>query len=378
MRKAQALFALAEASLNVAGATGRSVGERLTKGLKGLPSAMGAIGAEAEKDRRTIAVAAVQSVENEIANEQKNAAAIAREVIKLQNKPPGKAQQIANVLVQRNPELKPQEALLLGNEIDTGLVEINKDTGEAVDKITGTVRFSPYKPLSPTSVGYIDESNPFATVSSDSIEPATLDERKTLINRRSELQKSIARNEKMLVDVYGDTIGFLPTIQSGVSRLTLATVGDLGFGLTDVAKNQIRQNLAINKEAILKANLRNAGRPSVYDQKKIEGLVEDPNKLFASPQLVVSGIQNFVREDINELSRIDAQLFGGPVKQIGRIPTGAKSDPLPLTKNIGMVLDQIFTNRPNAVIWTKRPDGTSARISAQEYFAQKNAQGQAQ
>lgn len=378
MRKAQALFALAEASLNVAGATGQSIGERLAKGVKGLPSAMGAIGAEAEKDRRAIAAASIQSVENEIANEQKNATAIARELMRYQNKPPGKAQQIANVLVQRNPELRPQEALLLGTEIDTGLVEINKDTGEAVDKITGTVRFSPYKPLSPASVGYIDESNPFATVSSATIEPATLDERKTLINRRSELQKSIAQNEKMLADIYGDTIGFLPTIQSGVSRLTLATVGDLGLGLTDVAKNQIRQNLAINKEAILKANLRNSGRPSVYDQKKIEGLVEDPNKLFASPELVISGIQNFVRSDINELARIDAQLFGGPVKEIGRIPTGAKSDPLPLTKNIGIVLDQIFTNRPNAEIWTKLPDGRAIKMTASDYFAQKNAQEQAQ
>lgn len=375
MRKAQALFLLAEAALNVAGARGKSTAERLATGLKGFPAGMAAIGAEAEKERRGVAAAALQAVESEIASEKKDATTIAREVIRLSGKAPGKAERIAAVLKARRPSLTDAEALQLGNEIDTGLVTFDEKTGEAIDKMSGTVRFSPYSPLGPSSVGFIDPSNPFARISAETLAPVSIDERKNLFNQRAELQKSIARNEKMLSDIYGNTIGFLPTIQSGLSRVTLATFGDTGtFGLTDVEKNQIRQNLAINKEAILKSNLRNSGRPSVYDQKKVEGLIEDPNKLFASPELVVSSVSNFIREDINELARIDAQLFGTPVKELSRIPTGSRSDPIPMRANIGPVLDELFTKRPNAIIWTLRPDGRAARITSQEYFAQRQGQ----
>jgi hypothetical protein len=375
MRKAQALFLLAEAALNVAGATGRSTGERLAKGLKGLPAGMAAIGAEAEKERRAVAAAAIQSVEAEDTARNK---AIADLVKARAGKKPGKPEQISAVLQTRFGMPEPAAALL-ANEIDAGLVEIDKDTGEAVDKLQGTIRFSPHRPLAATSVGYLDPNNPFVQTLDTDISPAPLSERKDKLSRRTELQKSITRNEQMLGDIYGDAVGFLPTIQSGVSRMFLATVGDSPFLPTNVQKNQIRQNLQINRESILKSNLRNSGRPSVYDQKKIEGLIEDPNKLFASPELVVSSISNFIREDLNELARLDAELFGTPLRQMGRIPTGSASDPLPIGPNSQMILTDIFTKRPNATIYTtyRTPEGRSvtAKMTAKDFFAQ--SQGQA-
>jgi len=165
-----------------------------------------------------------------------------------------------------------------------------------------------------------------------------------------------------------------------VSRLFLATVGDSPLLLTDVAKNQIRQNLQLNRESILKSNLRNAGRPSVYDQTKIEGLIEDPNKLFASPELVVSSVSNFIREDLNELARLDSELFGTPVRQMGRIPTGSASDPIPIGPNSQLVLQDIFTKRPKATIWTSYTNREGKRVTgkmtAADYFAQSRGQAQ--
>jgi hypothetical protein len=376
MRKAQALFLLAEAALNVAGAKGRSIGERLATGLKGLPAGMAAIGAEAEKERRAVAAAAIQSVEAEDAARNKAVADLAKAQA---SKKPTKPEQISGVLQSRFG--MPQDAAdILATEIDTGLVEIDKDTGEAIDKLQGTIRFSPHQPLSSSSIGYLDPNNPFVQTLDTEISPAPLSERKDKLARRTELQKSIARNEQMLGDIYGDAVGFLPTVQSGVSRLFLATVGDSPFLPTNVQKNQIRQNLQINRESILKSNLRNSGRPSVYDQKKIEGLIEDPNKLFASPELVVSSISNFIREDINELARLDAELFGTPVRQMGRIPTGSASDPLPIGPNSQMVLTDIFTKRPNATIWTTFTNSAGKKVTAPmravDFFAQTRGQAQ--
>jgi hypothetical protein len=372
MRKAQALFAIAEAALNVATAKGRSVGENIALGTRGLPSALGTIGAEAERDRRTVAAAALQSVESEIAAEKKAAADLYKALL---NKKDTKAGKYEGILAQRFPEMPADQRNLLAQELDLEVVK-PLPTGELVDTLSGAIRYSPYKPVGQGNVGYMDPANPFVVDTGTTVAPATIDDRKTLINRRSDLQKSIAQNEKMLADIYGDTIGFLPTIGSGVSRMTLATFGDVGFGLTDVAKNQIRQNLALNRENILKNNLRNSGRPSVYDQQKIEKLIDDPNALFASPELIVSSVQNFVREDMNELARIDSQLFGVPIKEMQRVPTGSKSDPIRLGPNISLVLDQVFEKRPNASIWTVRPDGSTARITAPEYFAQRRGPAQ--
>jgi hypothetical protein len=376
MRKAQALFLLAEAALNVAGATGRSTGERLAKGLKGLPAGMAAIGAEAEKERRAVAAAAIQAVEAEDTARNKAIADLAKASA---SRAPNKAERLSAVY-QTRFNMPKAEADLLGEEEDLGVVaDVPGDTGEKVDKATGTIRHTPHRPLNPNSIGYLDPNNPFVQTLDTGISPAPISERKDKLTRRTELQKSIARNEQMLGDIYGDAVGFLPTIQSGVSRLFLATVGDSPFLPTNVQQNQIRQNLQINRESILKSNLRNSGRPSVYDQKKIEGLIEDPNKLFASPELVVSSISNFIREDLNELARIDAELFGTPLRQMSRIPTGSASDPLPIGPNSQMILTDIFTKRPNATIYTtyRTPEGRSvtAKMTAKDFFAQ--SQGQA-
>ena len=373
-RKAQALFLLAESALNVAGAKGYSTGERLAKGLKGLPAGMAAIGAEAEKSRRAVAAAAVSAVEQEFADARRLATTLAREQIR---KGPGissKVQSLFSSIKSRMPGMDDDVALQLATDLDNGTVKPNEKTGEYVDSLAGRVRWSPHKPLNSGSIGFLDTQQPFVRTSDQNVEPATLGEREELLKKRVALQKRIEGNNDMLKLIYGDTVGFLPTIQSGVSQVVLSTVGDVGLGLTNVQKNQIRDRLQQYREELIKANLRNAGRPAVYDQKKMESLIRDPNALFASEELLISNVSNLQREDVNELARIDSQLFGVPLKQLDRVPVGSKTDPLPLTPNSQMILDQMFTNRPNMGIWIRYPDGVTERMTAQQYRTQRQTQ----
>ena len=372
-RKAQALFLLAESALNVAGATGRSTGERLAKGLKGLPAGMAAIGAEAEKARRGIAAAAISAVESELADARKFAATIAREQIR-KGAGSAKVNSLFSSIKARMPNMDDDVAYQLATDMDNGTVKPNEKTGEFVDSIQGTVRWSPHRPLNTNSIGYIDPNQPFTRTMDTTLEPATLSEREDLLKKRVALQKRIEGNNDMLKLIYGDTVGFLPTIGSGVSQLTLSVFGDVGLGLTDVQKNQIRDRLQLNREELIKANLRNAGRPAVYDQKKMEGVIRDPNAFFASPQLLIANVSNLQREDINELARIDSQLFGVPLKQLDRVPVGSKTDPIPITPNSQLLLEQTFKNRPQMGIWVTRPDGVTERITSQQFFSQQRKQ----
>lgn len=373
-RKAQALFLLAESALNVAGAKGYSMGERLAKGVKGLPAGMAAIGAEAEKARKGIAAAAIGAVEQEFADARRLAATLAREQIR---KGPGissKVQSLFSSIKSRMPGMDDDVALQLATDIDNQTVKPNEKTGEYVDVLGGRVRWSPHKPLNNGSIGFLDPQQPFVRTMDQTVESATLGEREDLLKKRVALQKRIEGNNDMLKLIYGDTVGFLPTIQSGVSQVVLSTVGDVGLGLTNVQKNQIRDRLQQYREELIKANLRNAGRPAVYDQKKMESLIRDPNALFASEELLISNVSNLQREDINELARIDSQLFGVPLKQLDRVPVGSKTDPLPLTPNAQTLLDQMFTNRPNMGVWIRYPDGVTERMTSQQYRAQRQTQ----
>jgi hypothetical protein len=369
-RKAQALFLLAESALNVAGATGRSTGERLAKGLKGLPAGMAALGAESERARRGIASAAIGAVESELADARKMAITLAKEQARA-GKGSAKVNSLFSSIKARMPNMDDDVAYQLATDMDNGTVKPNEKTGEFVDNIQGQVRWSPHRPLNTNSIGYIDPNQPFTRTMETSLEPATLSEREDLLKKRVALQKRIEGNNDMLKLIYGDTVGFLPTIQSGVSQLTLSVFGDVGLGLTDVQKNQIRDRLQQYREELIKANLRNAGRPAVYDQKKMESLIRDPNALFASPELLISNVSNLQREDVNELARIDSQLFGVPLKQVERVPVGSKTDPIPLTQNAQTLLDQTFRNRPNMGVWVRYPDGVTERMTSQQFYSQR-------
>lgn len=383
MRKAQALFVLAEAALNVAGATGRSTAERLSKGLKGLPAGMSALGAEAEKERRAIAAASITSVEQEMADERRIAGTLQREMLRRggSNLSP-KVASLYTSLLARFPKEDPRRLLQEAIDIDNGTLTRSDKTGEILDTATGKITRTPYEPLNNNSVGYIDPNMPYTRVSDKALAPALPGEREALLKRRGVLQQGIEENNQMISMIYGDAIGVLPTIRSGVSNLFLSTFGDVGLGLTNAQLNVARNNLDLKREELLKLNARNAEKFSVYDQKAQERLIKDPNAFFASQELFLGNIAALQRDAANELAQIDSRLFGTPLVQREREPTGTKTDPIILGPNSNLYLDQLFTNRPNAAVWTvyerELPNGQketkTVRITGQEYFQQRRAQ----
>jgi hypothetical protein len=388
MRKAQALFLLAEAALNVAGATGRSNAERLAKGLKGLPAGMAAIGAEAQKDKRAIAAAALSSVEQEYTDARRAAAAIQRELVR-RTGGSDKVRSLTSSILARDPNMDPNVAGQLARDMDNGTITSDKDTKEWYDNISGTIRWSPYKPLNQNQVGYLDENNPYVRISPEAMtvtnDPTS---RKTLLDERMKLQKNLTLYDRFMKDVYGNTVGVLPSIRSGVSQVVLGLFGDVGFGLTDTQLNQIRDNQAIGNEFIKKGLFRNSERVSNLDMKNADTLANDPNKLFNDVPLVIGTVQNFQRADINRLSEIDAQLFGVPRKELDRIPKGDKTDPLPVTRGTDIILRDAFTKRPNLSMYlqfppAEMPDGRKIpgrieRVDRSNPYIQQLLQGTAQ
>ena len=378
-RKAQALFLLAEAALNVAGATGRSTAERLAKGLKGLPAGMAAIGAETEKDKKSIAAAAISSVEQEYADARKAAAAVAKAAAGkgIVN---DKVQSIFSSIKARNPEMDDNVALQYAIDRENGTIYEDPVTKEDYDKITGEIRHSPYRPLGPNSVGYIDPNNPFAKVSSQTLDKVVdPGQRKELLEERRKLQSNLPLYDRFLADVYGDTVGILPTIQSGASQFTLALFGDVGFGLTNVQKNAARQNSAIANEFVTRGMFRNNSRVSNLDMTRTESLVKDPNKLAQSSELVVTSIQNFARQDINRLAEIDNLLGLNPqLVQLDRIPSGAFTDPMPAIKGVEPLIREAFLKRPNLEMHIQFSDGKKERINQNHPYVRSLLQGATQ
>jgi hypothetical protein len=391
-RKAQALFLLAEAALNVAGAPGRSTAERLAKGLKGLPSGMAAIAAETDKEKRSIAAAAISSVEQEYTDARKASAAIQKEIAK-KGAVSDKVRSLYSSIIAREPNMNQDAALQLAVDMDNGSVVQDKKTSEWVDILAGTIRYSPHKPLGQNSVGFIDPNNPYVSISKDTFEVVSDPEtRAKLLDERRKLQQNITKYDSFMRDVYGDTVGVLPTIRSGASRFVLGLFGDVGFGLTDTQLNQIRDNQAIGNEFIKKNLFRNSDRVSNLDMKNAESLANDPNKLFTDVPLVIGTVQNFQRSDTNRLAEIDSQLFGVPTAVMSRVPQGSKTDPLPVTKNTEVILRDAFTKRPNLdmhlsfpEMMVTQPDGTqrkipgrTERVNIKHPYVQQLLQGTAQ
>jgi hypothetical protein len=379
MRKAQALFMLAEAAVNTAAATGRSTAERIAKGVKGLPAGLAAIGAEAQKDKRAIAAAALSAVEQEYADARKAASLIQREVIRRGTGLSDKVSSLTSSILARDPTMDRNVAIQLARDIDNGTVAQDNATKEWYDRISNTVRWSPYKPLAESQVGYLDERNPYVRVSPETMTVTNDPEaRKKLIDERMKLQKNLTMYDRFMSDVYGDTVGVLPTIRSGASRVVLGLFGDIGFGVTDTQLNQIRANQAIGNEYIVKGLFRNSDRVSNLDMKNAQDLSEKPNRLFTDVPLVIGTVQNFQRADLNRLAEIDSQLFGAPMKQLDRIPQGTKTDPLPVVPNTEMLLRDAFTKRPNLSMHLKFSDGKVQRIDSSHPYVQQLLRGTAQ
>ncbi len=370
MRQAQALFLLAEAALNVAGASGRSTAERLAKGLKGLPAGMGALGAEQAKQDLSVRAAAVSSVEQEMAAESKQATQLMLKMADL-NAKNADINTMAQYLVD-TASFTPEKAVQVAKLSKAGGIKPN-EAGEMVD-FTGRVISSPYR-LTDGDVGFLpaDGSMPFVSVGKRSLVPATAKDRPALATELGNNQSMVGAIERVMqLPGFESMFGPLAKVQSGLTSVLTPFFGaDAPF--TNLPKD-VQKNVAMElRNELIQLNARNTSRPSVWEQKQVEKFVGDPNAILTSPEEFFGVLNNFRVKAINRANEIEHQLTGSPLKQLEPIPLGTSKDPLQAKD--AAYLGEFFRLRPNASIFIQLPNEKSPRkYSAQEYFKQTGQQ----
>ena len=370
MRQAQALFLLAEAALNVAGAPGRSTAERLAKGLKGLPAGMGALGAEQAKQDLAIRSAAVSSVEQEMAAESKQATQLMLKMADL-NAKNADINTMAQYLVD-TVNFSPDKAVQVAKLSKAGAIKTN-EAGEMVD-FTGRVINSPYR-LTDGDVGFLpaDGSMPFVSVGKRSLVPATAKDRPALATELGNNQSMVGAIERVMqLPGFESMFGPLAKVQSGLTSVITPFFGaDAPF--TNLPKD-VQKNIAMElRNELIQLNARNTSRPSVWEQKQVEKFVGDPNAILTSPEEFFGVLNNFRVKAINRANEIEHQLTGAPLKQLESIPLGTSKDPLQAKD--AAYLGEFFRLRPSASIYLQLPNEKSPRkLTAQEYFKQTGQQ----
>jgi hypothetical protein len=296
MRQAQALFLLAEAALNVAGASGRSTAERLAKGLKGLPAGMGALGAEQAKQDLSVRAAAVSSVEQEMAAESKQATQLMLKMADL-NAKNADINTMAQYLVD-SANFSPDKAVQVAKLSKAGGIKPN-EAGEMVD-FTGRVISSPYR-LTDGDVGFLpaDGSMPFVSVGKRSLVPATAKDRPALATELGNNQSMVGAIERVMqLPGFESMFGPLAKVQSGLTSVLTPFFGaDAPF--TNLPKD-VQKNVAMElRNELIQLNARNTSRPSVWEQKQVEKFVGDPNAILTSPEEFFGVLNNFRVKAIN-------------------------------------------------------------------------------
>ena len=370
MRQAQALFLLAEAALNVAGAPGRSTAERLAKGLKGLPAGMGALGAEQAKQDLAIRSAAVSSVEQEMAAESKQATQLMLKMADL-NAKNADINTMAQYLVD-SENFSPEKAVQVAKLSKAGGIKPN-EAGEMVD-FTGRVIKSPFR-LVDGDIGFLpaDGSMPFVSVGKRSLVPATAKDRSSLATELGNNQSMVGAIERVMqLPGFESMFGPLAKVQSGLTSVLTPFFGaDAPF--TNLPKD-VQKNIAreLHNE-LLQLNARNTSRPSVWEQKQVDKIIPNEDAILTSPEEFFGVLNNFRVKAINRANEIEHQLTGSPLKQLETIPLGTSKDPLQAKD--AAYLGEFFRLRPSASIYLQLPNEKSPRkLTAQEYFKQTGQQ----
>jgi hypothetical protein len=371
MRQAQALFLLAEAALNVAGAPGRSTAERLAKGLKGLPAGMGALGAEQAKQDLAIRSAAVSSVEQEMAAESKQATQLMLKMADLQAKN-ADINTIAQYLVD-SANFSPEKALEVAKLKKADALKGN-DAGELLD-FTGRVLRSPFR-LVEGDIGFLptDKPTPFVEVGKRSLVPASAKDRSSLITEMNNNQSLIKEIETVMqLPEIESMVGPLARIQSGATTLLTPFLGD-SIPFTNLSK-QVQENVARQAHnTLLKLNVRNESKPSVWDQQQVNKQLPDYQAILSSPTKYLGLLNNYRIQAINRANEINHMLNGGPLAEMRNIPLGTEQDPLKAKD--AEYLGEFFRLRPNGSLYIEiqdpqNPNKTKKyKYTAQEYFKQ--------
>jgi len=370
MRQAQALFLLAEAALNVGGAKSKQRGvsgtlERLTTGLKGLPAGMAALGAEASREDKALKTAAISAVEQEMAAEAKERGLLQRESLKLMSKA-APINDLAASFKGRYPGYDDGFYIRMAKDYKSGLIKELPDTSELYDVASGKVLLSPLNPNDKERVGYLDPDMPFTSTSNKRLSRATNKQRPELIDRISNNESLVQDIENFYKDIMDKNfIGVVPSIQSGLTNITLPFFGENPFSNVPL-QQQRNAGLQMNQR-LREMAMAYRGRPSNWSEEQVNKYLVDPQAIFKDKSQFFAVLENFRQGAINEINRDYHRLFPEqvPLRQLSQVPLGDKKSPLE-SKDL-KYMGEMFRVNPNREVYVKLPDGTSERVTAESF-----------
>ena len=370
MRQAQALFLLAEAALNVGGAKSKQRGvsgtlERLTTGLKGLPAGLAALGAEASREDKALKTAAISAVEQEMAAEAKERGLLQRESIKLMSKA-APINDLAASFKGRYPGYDDGFYVRMAKDYKSGLIKELPDTSELYDVASGKVLLSPLNPNDKERVGYLDPDMPFTSTSNKRLSRATNKQRPELIDRISNNESLVQDIENFYKDIMDKNfIGVVPSIQSGLTNITLPFFGENPFSNVPL-QQQRNAGLQMNQR-LREMAMAYRGRPSNWSEEQVNKYLVDPQAIFKDKSQFFAVLENFRQGAINEINRDYHRLFPEqvPLRQLSQVPLGDKKSPLE-SKDL-KYMGEMFRVNPNREVYVKLPDGTSERVTAESF-----------
>jgi len=363
MRKAQAHFILAEAGLALAGAKGRSLGERLSKGLRGVPSAFGALAAEQTQLNRAATTAAIAAIEQQDRDAASAAAQIQKAMYSSSGKGLPRLQEIAaktEVFVRAYGMNKEEAEDLATLVVDKGLVP--DKFANIRDPFGGVVRYGPLnKPIGEGDIGYIPTNHPYAR--QPKAKPTPVLDEKDMAKVRDE----ISEIERMLTTLHtakgeiSRAVGPMNVLTRGITRVTQPLFGDIGpFSADDVAATRavdnankiLQQFAAINPE-----------RVSVYEQQQNKKLQIDGSSFLTSPDIEIGKLMSIETYLTNQLNSLHYQLNPRDTeyRQMDVPNLGSKNDPVPASAYT--LLPEYFAARPTSIIYIKRPDGSTIGVN---------------
>ena len=369
-QKTQAFLILAEAGLALAGATGRNQGERISKGLRGVPSAFAKLAAQETELGRAATTAAISAIEQEDRDLAKYDAQLkAKRLSILKSQLPRQRQveqQLALVRAQ-DPNLSLEQATQLAEGIIDGIYVGDGLTNYRDKSGVLVIRGPGMRPVQAGQAGYIPDTHPFlkkGVPEGIAVPPAmSVDEIKEVREKRALTASMLSKltNKLYLIE---STYGMGNVITRAITSATNPIFGDVGPFSADkvVGEKAIREM----QKALSEAIAFNPNKVSVYEQEKNALLLTEPNKLFTTPAIVADELQGFITLFTNDINRYDHQLNPNiPLRQLERMPLGSKNDPLPANKM--SALDQAYKLRPNAVIYVKRNDGVTIGVTKDQW-----------
>jgi hypothetical protein len=376
-RKAQAYGILAEVGWRLAGAKGRSLGERLSKGMEGSGAAFAQLAAnQAAQERQTMA-AAIAAVEQQDRDAMRFATQIRTKQLEIEKSNRPRLQRIeqrAQLIIadnERNRSLNPEAPLITPEgairiaTMQEDKIVTTDDLGNIRDPSNRVLAYGPANQPTPEGgVGYVAKDYPF--LQTGGARPATaftVEEMKQIREDRAGAQALLAGLQRAKGNL-GAVYGPMNVITRGVTSVVQPIVGDIGpidasnFG----AANAIRQYQKDIRELLVL----NPNRATKFELELMQPLIDDPNTFFKSPGIALANLLELERTLVNRINAADYKLNPNvEYKQIGPIPLGTKQQPLP--SNALGYMGEHFKAVPNSTVYYQRADGRVIGLTKQQY-----------